>query len=188
MAYRLPLIYKKLLILAVVFGPIVWLMFTADGQRRTDTVVLWLFGEEEIKMDLAKLEPGFNKQQLQQLYPNLDWQCQEKTTPYGDTLCVSRLGVFNGIPARYLTLFFKQDQTSALKLRYREEHHEALKNLLRLQLGSPELEPRAQTQSTSSDKPIEWRTAHGLVVVKDRLSTDDEAALFWLNASQLRNL
>lgn len=186
MNFKLPLLYKKLLLLAMVFGPITWLMFTDDGQRRTDTVVLWLFGEKEIKMDLAVLDSHFTEADLKQVYPDLNWQCQTRQTPYGDQLCASRVGILNGIPSRYISFIFQDGQLSAVKLNYRNNNHEQLQVQLRQQLGSPDLEPRT-TVATSPDAEeiLQWRTAYGVVVMKRVLLSDEEPSLFWLASNHL---
>ena len=186
MNFKLPVLYKKLLLLAIVFGPIAWLMFTEDGQRRTDTMVLWIFGEKEIKMDLQVLDRRFTEPELKQVYPDLGWQCQTLDTPYGDRLCVSRIGVFNGIPSRYITFFFRGESLNALKINYRAANHAQLQSLLRRQLGLPESESNTGGISQTSDETLLWRTSDGLVVIKRELLPDEEASMFWLADSQRR--
>lgn len=185
MTHKLPILYKKLLILAVVFGPIVWLMFTDDGQRRTDTVVLWLFGEKEIKMDLQVLDSQFSEDELKEVYPELNWQCQAYQSTYGDRLCVSRIGVFNGIPSRYISFFFQAGQVSAVKLNYRTDNHAQLQIQLRQQMGQPDLEARTAVTAPDPDEVLQWRTPYGMVIMKRNLLGDEEAALFWLSTTHL---
>lgn len=185
MDYRLPELYKKLLILAVVFCPIVWLMFTEDGQRRTDTVVLWLFGEDEIKMELRALDTRFTEEELRKVYPDLPWQCQERSTPYGDYLCVSRIGVFNGIPSRYITFFFDAGQLSAVKLHYRENNHNQLLSQLHRQLGQADDEVRASVTAPDPDEILQWHTSYGTVVMKRQLQENEEPSLFWITTNRL---
>ena len=181
MTYRLPLIYKKLLILCVVFGPILWLMFTEDGQRRTDTMVLWLFGEEEISMDLDALSNQYAEQEIGKVYGNLNWRCQDREDTYGDRVCVARIGIFNGIPARYLTVFYRDGRLSAVKLHYRAHNHGQLQSQLYTLWGDP-YEP-TQTTSEDSGQVLQWRTHFGLVLMKKALIGDDEPALFWLSSN-----
>ena len=184
MNYKLPTLYKKLLILTLVFGPIVWLMFTDDGQRRTDTMVLWLFGEHEINMDLAALDAHFTEEELKTVYPDLDWQCREHQSSYGNHLCVSRIGIFNGIPSKYITIFFTGRHISAMKLRYRAGNHDQFLVQLRRQLGRPDDEARASVTAPDPEEVLQWRTPYGLVVAKRLLDSDEEPALFWLSYAQ----
>ena len=185
MNLKLPLLYKQLLILALVFGPIVWLMFTDDGQRRTDTMVLWLFGENEIKMDLSELDSRLTEADLKQVYPDLDWDCQLRQTTYGDRICVSRLGVFNGIPVRYITVFFRTDGLAAMKLHYRRDNHVQLQNQTIQQLGQPEPGTAIAVTPAPSDEVLQWRTLSGAVIMKRSLLDADEPSMFWLSADLL---
>ncbi|MEN8177618.1 MAG: hypothetical protein ABFS39_03265 [Pseudomonadota bacterium] len=185
MNLKLPTLYKKLLILVLVFGPITWLMFTDDGQRRTDTVVLWLFGEKEIKMDLQVLDHQFTEDDLKQVYPDLNWQCQTHQTPYGDQLCVSRIGVFNGIPSRYITFFFQQGQLAAVKLHYRKNNHVQLQTQIRQQMGQPELGDRTVLSAPDPDGILQWRTPYGMLLMKRKLLGEEEPSLFWLASAHL---
>jgi len=178
MIYQLPPLYKKLLILCMVFGPIIWLMFTEDGQRRTDTMVLWLFGEEEISMDLAALSNEYTEQELDEVYPQLKWRCQNHEDTYGDRHCVARIGIFNGIPARYLTAFYRDGRLSAMKLHYRAHNHGQMQSLLLSLLGEPK-----QPATAESGQVLQWRTHFGLVLMKKALQGNDEPALFWLSSS-----
>jgi hypothetical protein len=53
--YKLPSLYKSLLMLALVFGPFYWLAFTEDGQRRTDLALMFVLGKPELN---AALDPS----------------------------------------------------------------------------------------------------------------------------------
>ena len=181
MTFRLPLFYRKLLILCVVFGPILWLMFTDDGQRRTDTMVLWLFGEDEISMDLAALSNQYTEQEMETVYGQLNWRCQDRDDLYGDRLCVARIGIFNGIPSRYLTAYYRDDRLRALKLHYRAHNHGQLQSQLHSLLGVPT--ESTQVDAEDSGEVLEWRTHSGLVLMKKALIGDDEPALFWLSSN-----
>lgn len=183
MRFQLPTLYKKLLLLAVVFGPIVWLVFTDDGQRRTDTVILWLFGHKELNMDLEALDSRFSPEDFKTIYPDIDWQCRKEASAYGDALCVSRLGVFNGIPSHYITLFFLGDRLSAIKLRYRENNHAQLIEMLTRLLGRKDPMNR-QLASADPQHILQFHTANGMVAIKQQLAPQDEPAMFWVANSQ----
>ncbi|MGD8589892.1 MAG: hypothetical protein PVG22_13785 [Chromatiales bacterium] len=180
MKYRLPLIYKHLLILSVVLGPILWLMFSEDGQRRTDTMVLWLFGEEEISMDLRALSGQYTEQEMARVYAKLNWYCSDLEGIYGNRHCVARIGIFNMIPARYLTAFYRDGRLTALKLHYRAHNHGQLQSLLLYQLGDPD--PSTVSPGGEQGQVLQWRTHHGLVLMKKELIDEEEPALFWLSS------
>ncbi len=121
---------------------------------------------------------------MHQVYPDLSWQCQDQISAYGDRLCVSRIGIFNGIPARYLTAFYRAGQLAALKLHYRANNHNSLLSQLRALLGAPEA-AQGSTPVPAPDEILQWRTPKGLVLMKRALSADEEPALFWLSDALL---
>ncbi len=178
-------LYKKLILLGIVIGPIFWLVFTDDGQRRSDSVFLWLKGENSIEFNLKELDAALTESELKTVYPDITWQCETRETSFGDHLCLTRIGTFNGIPAKYLTLFFADQRISALKLIYHPGYHEQLQAQLLQQLGDAEDESRAAVTSPAPGSIVRWRTNHGEVVVKRKLAEDEEAALFWLSPSRL---
>ena len=78
MNLRLNPLYKKLLMLAIVIGPIFWLVFTDDGQRRTDLVMLHVFGDGgELNLAIEKLNSGMTEYQFRELFPDLALGCDE---------------------------------------------------------------------------------------------------------------
>ncbi len=153
----------------MVLGPAWWLLLTEDGQRRTDAVMLWLFGHQAVDMALARLAP-YEEPALLSLYDGLPWRCGRGDGRLGERRCAAPLGVFNGIPARSLTFYFRQGRLSAMKLVYRRRYHVALVRDLRRRLGTPVREAGV----------LRWRAGEGLLVAKARVTPADEAALIWI--------
>ena len=58
MAEKKPNIHKTLLVLVMVFTPAFWLLLTDDGRRVSDTALLWLMGEDEIKLNVREMDSG----------------------------------------------------------------------------------------------------------------------------------
>ena len=162
-------LYVHLVVAAMVIGPAWWLLLTEDGQRRTDTVMLWLWGRPEVGLDPARLMP-YSESALMALYADLDWVCGPAAGTLGERRCAAEIGVFNGIPARALGFYFTDGRLSALKLRYRRRYHDALLQDLRRRLGEPR--PEAGV--------LQWSTDGGLLVAKARMTPADEAALIWV--------
>lgn len=175
--FKLPKLYKNLLLLAIVIGPLWWLLLTDDGRRRTDLAMLELFGKPTLLLNLQALDPQFSESQFMSLYPELDWQCQARSTEYGDRICYTRIGVFNDVPADYVTLFFRGPGINALKLVYRPRYHDFLRGELIHQLGSG--------QSRNSGAVLSWNTDHGFILIPNAVSGNEEAALLWLSPAQM---
>lgn len=162
-------LYINLVVAAMVIGPAWWLLLTEDGQRRTDAVMLWLWGQKEVGLELGRLAP-YEEAALLALYDDLQWRCATGGGAFGERRCTAAIGVFNGIPARSMTFYFQGGMLSALKLVYRRRYHETLIADLRRRLGPPRREAGV----------LRWSTDEGLLVAKERMTPADEAALIWI--------
>lgn len=172
--------HKTFLILLLVLTPPFWLLFTDEGARVSDTAVLWLFGEEDARLDVAELDAGFTRDDLKQVYSQLDWQCGEQRTALGQGLCAARIGTFNGFPSRSLTFFFVDGQVSAAKVIYRERYHDQILGHYIGQLGQPDNVEAAIAEGPDADDVLVWTLDGGRLLMKKQLVPDDESAIVWL--------
>lgn len=180
MTEKKPNLHKTLLILVLVFVPPYWLIFTDEGGRLADTALLWLLGEDEIRFNLRELSNAFTREDIQKAFSENDWKCAAQATPFGDTLCVTQIGTFNGFPSRLLTLYFRDDRINALKLVYRDPYHKQLLGYYIEQLGQPSNVEQAVSEGPDAADVLEWDLDHGVVLMKKALGKTDEPALLWL--------
>jgi len=174
MDLRLNPFYKKSLMLAIVVGPIVWLVFTEDGQRRTDLAMLYLFGKGELNLAIEKLHSGMTEARFRGLFPDLALVCDAGANPFGDQLCSAELGAFNAIPARAFTLFLQGEGLRAAKLTYRRAYHGTLRQQLTRRFGKP--------NRRSLPGPLTWAVDDGLLLLShQKPKSDQEATLIWLS-------
>lgn len=185
MNLKLPSFYKRILAFFVVIGPIFWLVMTEDGQRRTDSVVLTLFGEDEIALNLKVLDNQITEDELKQVFPDVEWLCDDEVSSFGNRLCVSRIGIFNGIPAHYISVFFHDKWINVVKVGYRPNYHEQLKVQLWQQLGSPSNNNESVQVAQEMKSVIHWVTASGNVILKETMSEQEEPALLWLSFNMM---
>lgn len=186
MNLRLNPLYKKWLMLAIVIGPIYWLMFTDDGQRRTDLAMLHLFGEgAEINLAIDKLYSGMTETRFRDLFPALELVCDDGANPFGDRLCTAEVDAFSGIPSRAFTLFLNGNGLQAAKLNYRRSHHETLKRDLTRRLGTPI--PRPPQGPATVEGPLSWLVSDGLLLLPpEEPESDRDAALMWLSKAAIQ--
>ena len=185
MDLRLNPFYKKSLMLAIVLGPIIWLVFTGDGQRRTDLAMLYLFGKGELNLALEKLHSGMTEAQFRGLFPDLELACDAGANPFGDRLCSAELGAFNAIPARAFTLFLQGDGLRSAKLNYRRAYHETLRQQLTRRLGKPDR--RSLPGPIAIESPLTWTVDDGLLLLSHQEpKSDQEAALIWLSEAAMQ--
>ncbi|MBK1643958.1 hypothetical protein CKO25_04650 [Thiocapsa imhoffii] len=180
--YKLPSLYKSLLILALVFGPFFWLAFTEDGQRRTDLALMFILGKPEFNAALETMSTALTEAQFRETFPNLALQCADGRNPFGNRLCAAPIGSFNGIPSASVAFFFAQDRLQAVKLSYRRAYHTVIRDWVERRVTSRR-DPRALQQPIVQvdDGVASWEVSDGVLVLRDGpLANHEEPALFWL--------
>ncbi len=169
--------HKRFFLVLIVVAPMYWLLFTEDGKRRSDMVVLWLAGGDPISLNFKVLDNNYSIEEWKKVFEDVDWSCKDQTTAFGDQYCYSEISSYNGIPARYLTAYFKNSHVNAVKLVYRNQYHQQLGNDLQQQLGMP----LVQTHESVENDLLQWHTDHGTVMIKTELTADEKASLIWLS-------
>ena len=182
MAEKTPNLHKTLLILILVFLPPYWLIFTDEGSRMSDTALLWLLGEDEIKFNIKELRSSFTRKDIQTVFSDNEWNCGNQETPFGNNLCAAQIGTFNGYPARVITLYFHDDNINAFKLIYRDQYHQQLLGYLIKQLGQPSNVGAAVAEGPDAADVLEWDLNQGVLLLNKTLGKTDEPSLMWLAA------
>jgi hypothetical protein len=172
-------LYKRLFLLLLVLGPFFWLVFTEDGQRRTDLVLISLLKDSET-MDIAfaKLAESAREDDFRANFPEVDFVCEDKRTHFGDRVCASPIAAFNGTPASSASLYFRDGNLAAAKLVYQRAHQAHLLTQLQRELGLP-----VRTGDRASDGGVQvWHTSYGSVMVNVAPGESrDEPSVLWLS-------
>ena len=185
--FSIPRRYKTLLALAAVLGPIVWLMFTDDGQRRTDLVLMSILGRPAFDAALESFSDRLTEDRLREDFPAIELACVDGESPLGDRFCGARIGSFNQYPARGLSLFFDGGRLSAVKVLYPRAYHTRIRGWV---------ERRVARLGEASEGPppapvvhggvAAWPVTGGALILKDGdLGPSDEPALLWLSGAAL---
>jgi len=167
------------LIIAAIAGPLMWLVFTDDGQRRADVLLLRLLGNPSVALNMSALSNAVKEQDLRAAMPDIGLDCHAQPSEYGNRVCVAAISAFNGIPARYLTFFLAEDRLGALKLAYQRSYHRQLINAIQAEHGAP----LNSGEVPQPDQPavLRWHVGGGvLVTLDDRVELDEEPALMWV--------
>lgn len=163
--------HKTTLSLMLVATPLIWFMFTEDGKQRVDTLVLWLAGGDPISINFQALKPSYDMATWRTVYSDVDWRCQAQATDWGTDTCIAEISSYDGIPARYVTVFFNQSQVSGLKLAYRDQYHRQMGFDLQQQLG----------HASEDQGVLKWQSPYGVVLLKKELTNNPEdAVLLWI--------
>lgn len=183
MAEKLPKLHKTLLILLLVLTPPYWLLFTDEGSRVSDSALLWLLGEDDIKVSVGDLDNKFSQEDILAVYGKNEWHCGEKHTNFGNAICAAKVGTFNGFPARLITFYFRDGRVSAMKLIYRDQYHEQILGYLIGEFGQPGNVAAAVSEGPEADTVLQWGLDKGALLLKKALQQTDEPALLWMAGS-----
>ena len=175
--------YKNLLIIGLVVGPFIWLVISADGQRRSDLVMLSLLTDRE-PMNLAfdNLQAGFGEAEFLRNLPEIPFQCTDRSGHFGTRVCTAPIAAVNGAPAQTVSLYFNGGALNALKLVYQPAHQEYLLQRLAYDLGAP-----SHSGTAPDDRGVRtWDTAHGRVLLPLDPSAMERPDLLWLSNRYLQ--
>lgn len=174
--FRIPRLYKTLLAVVVVLGPIYWLMLTDDGRRRTDLVLMHLLGRPAFDAAVDAFSPTLTEERLRESFPGLELACADGPNPFGERLCTALIGSFNQYPAQSVIWYFAADRLTAVKLIYQRAYHEAIRDWVKRRVSDTGV-------ATEDGQGISaWPVAEGALVMKSGdLAEHDEPALFWLS-------
>lgn len=176
----LPILYKKLLALVVVLGPMFWLMLTEDGRRRTDVLMLWFFGEPQINVSLVDLGNAISEQDLRQVFPQLKLVCEERESRFGKRSCKAPISAINQIPAYFIAFFLTDNRLMAMKAGYRSRYQDSMYSMLRALLGPP-------TGNTPPGSAWSWSTPHGFALMpRQAVEVKEESTLVWLSSELMQ--
>lgn len=168
--------HKRIFLVIIVVAPMWWLLFTEDGKRRSDTLVLWLMGGDPIDINFSVLDNKYSVDDWKKVFSDISWQCREQRSEFGDYLCFSEISSYNGIPARYLSVFFKNSYVHAIKLVYRNQYHQQIALDLQQQLGTPV----NQLGSTAEGDVLKWDAGYGMLFIKKSLTSNEDASMMWV--------
>lgn len=171
-------VHKRLFLVVIVVLPMWWLLFTDDGKRRSDTLMLWMAGGDPIDLNFKALNRDYSVAEWKQVFSDIEWNCEAKSTSFGDHYCYSEISSYNGVPARYLTVFFADDHVHAVKLVYRNQYHQQMGADLHQQLGLPD---RSRPLPSSEEDLLQWKTDYGKVLIKAGIRPEEEASLLWIS-------
>jgi hypothetical protein len=174
-------IYKRLLLLGLLFGPLLWLSLSDEGKRVSDLFLLKLSGAPAVQVDYRQLKADISEAEFKRGLPNVDFQCADKRTDFGERLCFAPVAGFNGTPSQYMSAFFRGDHLMAIKLAYQRSYHDYLYASVSREFGPANSDKAAGLPDTSGAR--QWQAGRGwLVLPGERLKGDAEPVLFWLAA------
>lgn len=185
--FRIPRRYKTLLALVAVLGPIGWLMFTEDGQRRTDLALMTILGRPAFDAALESFTDRLTEARLRERFPAIELACMDGESPLGDRFCGAQIGSFNQYPARELALFFDGGRLSAVKVLYPRAYHARIRGWVERRVARLREVPEGSPPAPLVNGGVAaWPVTDGALMLKDGdLGPSDEPALLWLSGVAL---
>lgn len=163
----------RLLLLITVALPMVWLLISPQGRLFTDLVVLRLLGKPAIEFAWDDLARPLAENALPTHYPDLRFDCRDWNSAFGERICAAEVGAFNGVPSRYMTVFFHAGVITAYKFGYQPAYYDHLVDTLDRATGL-----RAQP----ADNGVRtWVEDHGIYnLATTQYGDAADAALLWI--------
>lgn len=172
-------IYIRLLLLGLLFGPLLWFSISDEGQRVSDLFLLKLSGAPEVHIDYRQLKAEIGEAEFKHGLADVDFQCADKRTDFGERLCFAPVAGFNGTPSQYMSAFFRGDHLMAIKLAYQRSYHDYLYASVSRELGPANSAAALPDNSGAT----QWQAGKGwLVLPGEHLKEGAEPVLFWLAA------
>ncbi|MDG9670222.1 hypothetical protein ONV78_20965 [Hahella sp. CR1] len=75
-------------------------------------------------------DPGWTENLLVQQFDHLYLVCQKESSDLGDRVCWTRISSLNGVPAKDIAFFFRDDRYRFLRVTFDVEKHRDLKSYL----------------------------------------------------------
>ena len=179
---RLPRLYRTLLALALVLGPLYWMLFTPDGQRRTDLALLSALGRPAFDAALEAFSDRLTEPTIRATFPALALECAADTRgPFGERRCTAAIGSFNQYPARAVAFYFQGEGLRAVKVLYQPAYHARVRAWMRQRPGRVAAADTGSSPAAPSGV-VSRSVAAGTLLMKDGpLGQTDEAALLWIS-------
>jgi hypothetical protein len=140
---------------------------------------------EPVVLDVDSLTGRETEREITQTYHYLHHTCVPEPGPLGDHVCWSTVSKFNGIDARLIAFFFRDDRLSAVRVLFRAEHHPEMFAQMEKRFGAAR--PFGGRTDAFGNNIVGWTRHSGFVATNDRMSGNKDALLLWLSTRTVLN-
>ena len=137
-----------------------------------------------VVVDMDSLK-GESQLSIKQTYHHLFYTCAVEHGILGDSVCWATISKFNGIDARLIAFFFRNDKLSAVRISFPEQSHPKVFSLMQKRYG-PEHQFGQRTDPFGNNI-VGWIRPTGIVAINDRIEGNDEPFLLWISAGKMLN-
>ena len=137
---------------------------------------------KSIVLDLDALSRE-NRQTITQTYHDLHYTCAAEHGILGDSVCWATISSFNGIDARLIAFFFRNDRLSTVRVSFPGKSHPAVLSQMQKRFG-PERRFGQRTDAFGN-KIVGWMRPSGIIAINDSAEGDEEPFVLWTSAEAI---
>lgn len=126
---------------------------------------------------------GDSQLSIRQTYHYLHYTCAAEHGVLGDAVCWATISEFNGIDARLIAFFFRNDHLSAVRVAFPAESHPKVLSLMQKRFG-PERRFGQRTDAFGN-KIVGWIRPAGIIAINDSAEGDEEPFVLWTSADAI---
>ena len=115
--------------------------------------------------------------EILQTYHYLHHTCTSETGPLGNSVCWANVTKVNGIEAKLIAFFFRDDRLSAVRVMFPDESHPQMLALMQKKFG-PERQFGERTDAFGN-KIVGWMRPNGVIAINDSAEGDEDPILLW---------
>lgn len=135
-----------------------------------------------VVLDMDALS-GDSQLSIKQTYHYLHHTCVAEHGILGDSVCWATISEFNGIDARLIAFFFRNDRLSAVRVAFPAESHPKVLSLMQKRFG-PERRFGQRTDAFGN-KIVGWIRPSGVIAINDIAEGDEEPFVLWTSADAI---
>ena len=165
------------LIFLLVVGAIVYFFMTDYGARLTDKYWAKFVQRPAILLELDSVAADTHRSWFERTYAPGDFICERKRLKLGDIDCHGEISEFNGVIARRIQFYFKDDFLYNIQLTLKGRDHALLIDYLERKYGQPRMiEGRRDVYGSPI---VVWDIRSGIVSTSREAKKDTESTMQW---------
>ena len=132
---------------------------------------------QPVVLDMDTLTGRETSAEIQQIYHYIRHTCTSETGPLGNTVCWATIDKLNGVDAKLIAFFFRDDRLSAVRVAFADESHPAMFALMKKKFG--DARQFGEKTDAFGNKIVGWMRPNGVIAINDSVEGDEDPILLW---------
>jgi hypothetical protein len=134
---------------------------------------------EPMTISFDNIKQGYNEDDMRKEFHYLKFTCQvnDSQPRLGDQACWSYIKSINGVPAKYVVFFSKNNIVSHIRITVKGDHHKDAYSIFEKKYGNPELVKRGG--DVFGENIRGWMLPTGFLAMSENVTPDKEATILW---------